>query len=121
MANIVLFNSSIFMLLNTNYIFIYYSFQHRKLLFMYYIFGCLTSIWNHKVTCMNAKVIDRFVMILGYLIDIYHIHFYSYQNLILQICITCFFFSKIFVKYKTLLHLFSHLFVTLLHSLILMN
>ena len=119
MANIHLFITSYLMLIiHTFAIFIY---QPPFLIFMTYIIGPVVSVWNHGTTSILAQFIDRFIMILGYLIDLLYIYKLKniYVLILIHISIISYFISKI--TKITSFHLLSHIIIILTHIILLYN
>ena len=117
MANINLFLTSYLMLIaHTFAIFIY---QPPFIIFIIYIIGPLVSVWNHGTSSIIAKFIDRFTMVIGYLIDLIYIYKLNniYVLILIHLSVICYFISKI--TKLTTFHLIAHIIIILTHLLLL--
>ena len=117
MANINLFLTSYLMLIaHTFAIFIY---QPPFIIFIIYIIGPLVSVWNHGTSSIIAKLIDRFTMVIGYLIDLIYIYKLNnvYVLILIHLSVICYFISKI--TKLTTFHLIAHIIIILTHLLLL--
>lgn len=117
MANKELFLTSYLMLIaHTFALFIYHP---PFLIFIIYMIGPLVSIWNHGVSSIIAKYTDRFIMIIGYFIDLLYI--YKLKNIyifiLINLTVICYITSKItnIISF----HLLAHLLIILTHYILL--
>lgn len=101
--------------------YILYSFIFRtpflpKCVFMTYMIGILTSIWNHGSTSQMAKWIDRIWIYFGVLIDI-HLCLFVISPQYMMGCIIAYSVCYIVAKKTkyTIFHVGTHIWATLLH------
>jgi hypothetical protein len=117
MANKDLFLTSYFMLIMHSFaIFIY---QPPFIIFITYIIGPLVSVWNHGTSSIIAQIIDRSVMVLGYLIDLSYIYKLKniYVFIIIHLAIISYFIAKI--TKITSFHLLAHFLIIITHIILL--
>ena len=89
-------------------------------IFLYWIIGCITSILNHKYTRDVFVYLDRITMFISFFIDIIISNYNSKQIILISAII--FIISKFSKKkYKTMIHLISHVFITIAHIAIILN
>lgn len=133
MANKILLNSSyIFGIIHVLYMLINRS--NNVLLNLNIVIGIFTSIINHKLTSSIVKWIDRVIMLIGIIINLYiietihNIYIYYISLLFLLLSIISFILSKSLLRIplhknnfysvhilNILLHIASHMFLTITH------
>ena len=83
-----------------------------------YALSAITSLLNHGYRTRTIQILDRSVMVIGAIIDYQYIN--NYDEIILYyLSIICYFSSKI-IK-KPIFHGMAHMFITLLHSRLLIS
>jgi hypothetical protein len=112
----ILFYSSLGMVLG-NFPFIVIS-HGTSFIKGFYLLGLTTSVLNHGFKTRPLQILDRSVMKVGAVIDLFYITD-EYQFILWFCAIYFYFFSKI-IK-NTTFHVFAHIFVTGLHNNILLK
>ena len=125
MANRILFASACVMLLA--HVLALYCFSAPVILQYLYVIGSYTSVWNHGTTCRAALWSDRFVMLAGFVVDVWFIwglKDYNTEGVVLvsvfvSLSLVCYAFAKSRRKtdgvWGDILHVYSHMFVCLSH------
>ena len=128
----ILFVSSIYMFIgNFPFIFLYYTSYYSALpsnysdlpiyysiLPSYYLLGLSTSILNHGFNSRILQILDRTVMAIGSIVDMYYINDIEEMEL-LMLSIVNYFMAKI--THQVFFHVVSHFTITILHNRILMH
>lgn len=131
MANLILYKSSCISGFVHLLFFILYI-PTNLFLISIMVIGLCTSIFNHKYTNKLLQYLDRFVMIIGFLCNLYFI--YNMCNLShiglklflvnLLLCSVCLYFNaKNYIKnnytnYSNILHILAHILLTFIHIIL---
>jgi len=117
----ILYISSILQFISIYLTFIYIK-NINTYIYLYYIGGTITSVYNHGYNCILYQRIDRLYMRIGVLFDLIYIpYYYGYNNHIIYTLLACslYLYSKI---YKVVyVHVFAHILITISHILVLNN
>ena len=133
MTNKILYISSLILAI-VHYIVAYLYYNPKKnILLLVISFGLITSIINHKVTCHYAKIIDRIMMIIGFIYNLFIIsnilNSVFMQNLcylLLLLSVLLYLLNKKYIlnnKSKNIysldiLHVLSHFILTINHIIL---